>query len=187
MAESKNNVITHGLSGKVGDLIVFRNVNGKTIVANKPKERTGELSDEQKTHKKKFQQAIIYAKSAIADPDTAEAYKKAAPKGKSAYNLAVADFFHAPDISEVNLEKYTGKIGDTIAVTVTDDFSVQEVSVTIQNGDGTLVEQGLAQKAPGSVQWIYTASAENSSLDGDKIIIKASDLPGHATEQEEAL
>jgi hypothetical protein len=28
MAQSKNNTIAHGLSGKVGDLIVFRNVNG---------------------------------------------------------------------------------------------------------------------------------------------------------------
>jgi len=31
MAESKNNVITHGLSGKLGDLIVFRNWNGKLL------------------------------------------------------------------------------------------------------------------------------------------------------------
>ena len=44
MAESKNNVITHGLSGKVGDLIVFRSRFGRTFVSSKPKERTGELS-----------------------------------------------------------------------------------------------------------------------------------------------
>jgi len=39
MAESKNNIITHGLSGKVGDLIVFSQRNGKTIVSRAPKER----------------------------------------------------------------------------------------------------------------------------------------------------
>ncbi|SDF09761.1 hypothetical protein SAMN05421825_1031 [Epilithonimonas hungarica] len=33
MAESKNNIITHGLSGKVGDLIVFRQRSGDTIVS----------------------------------------------------------------------------------------------------------------------------------------------------------
>lgn len=43
MAESKNNIVTHGLSGKVGDLLVFSQRNGKTIVSKAPKERTGEL------------------------------------------------------------------------------------------------------------------------------------------------
>lgn len=88
----------------------------------------------------------------------------------------MVDFFHAHDISEGNFAKYTGKTGDTIAM-----------SVSIQNRDGTLVEQGLAQKAPGSVQWIYTTIAENSSLEGGKIVIKASDLPGYTSEKEKAL
>jgi hypothetical protein len=30
MAESKNNIITHGLSGKIGDLTVFSQRDGKT-------------------------------------------------------------------------------------------------------------------------------------------------------------
>lgn len=112
MAQSKNNIITHGLSGKVGDLIVFRSLNGKTIIASKPGARTGELSDAQKQNQKRFQQAIVYAKSAVADPDTKSAYKAAAEEGESPYNVAVADFMHAPDISEVNLSNYKGKIGD---------------------------------------------------------------------------
>jgi len=48
MAQSKNNIITHGLSGKVGDLIVFRSWNGKTIVASKPTARTSDLTRTQK-------------------------------------------------------------------------------------------------------------------------------------------
>ena len=35
MAESKNNIITHGLSGKIGDLIVFSQRDGKTFAAKK--------------------------------------------------------------------------------------------------------------------------------------------------------
>ena len=62
MAESKNNVITHGLTGLVGDMIVFRNRGGKTYVSSKPKERTGELSDGQKQQQKRFQEAILYEK-----------------------------------------------------------------------------------------------------------------------------
>ena len=33
MAKQTNNVITHGLSGKVGDLLVFRQRAGKTVIA----------------------------------------------------------------------------------------------------------------------------------------------------------
>jgi hypothetical protein len=37
MAKSRNNVVTHGLSGLIGDLLVFRQRANKTIVANRPK------------------------------------------------------------------------------------------------------------------------------------------------------
>jgi len=94
---------------------------------------------------------------------------------------------HAPDINEVNMSKYSGKVGDTITISVKDDFKVAEVSVTILNEDGTEVEHGMAQAALGALQWVYTATADNSSLTGDKIIIRASDLPGHTTEKEQAL
>lgn len=187
MAQSKNNIITHGLSGKIGDLIVFRNRNGKTIVASKPKERTGELSELQKEHHKLFQQAVIYAKSALTNPETKQAYKDAADEGESAYNVAVADFMNAPDIEEIDLSKYTGKSGDIITITVTDDFMVQEVSVSILNADGTEVEHGLAQSTLGGLQWHYTATAANSSLEGDKIVIRASDLPGNTVEKQETV
>jgi len=93
MAESKNNVITHGLSGKLGDLIVFRNRNGKTIVASKPGPRTGELSEAQKEHQKHFQEATIYGKAALTNPATKAGYEAVASDGETAYNVAVADFF----------------------------------------------------------------------------------------------
>jgi hypothetical protein len=123
----------------------------------------------------------------VADPDTKAAYKAAAVEGEGPYNVAVADFMHAPDIEEIDLSKYTGKVGDVISVTVTDDFKVAEVSVSILNKNGTEVEHGFAQSALGGLNWLYTATADNSSLTGDKIIIRASDLPGHTTEKEQAL
>ncbi|MGB4415636.1 MAG: hypothetical protein WBI53_12245 [Paludibacter sp.] len=184
MAQSKNNIVTHGLSGKMGDLIVFRNRAGKIIVASTPREHTGEPTEAQKHQRKRFQEATIYAKIALANPETKEAYKEAADEGESAYNVAVADFMHAPDIDEIDLSQYAGKVGDTITVTVTDDFKVAEVSVTILNADGTEVEQGLAQSALGGLQWLYTATAVNNSLEGDKIIIRASDLPHNKAEEE---
>ncbi len=37
MAESMNNPITHGMSGTIGNVVVFRQRAGKTVVANIPK------------------------------------------------------------------------------------------------------------------------------------------------------
>lgn len=65
MAVSKNNVVTQGLSGLVGDMLVFRNYFGKTIVSSKPKARTGEPSVSQQAHTKKFQEATLYAKQQL--------------------------------------------------------------------------------------------------------------------------
>jgi len=187
MAESKNNVITHGLSGKLGDLIVFRNRNGKTYVASTPREQTGEPSEAQKKHQKKFQQAVLYGKSALADPATKAAYQASAAQNENAYNVAVADFMHAPDIDEIDLSTYSGKVGDTIKVKATDNFIVKEVAVGIFNADGSEVEHGLAQLSTNGIDWVYTTTANNESLAGDKIVIQATDLPGNTTIGEKEL
>ncbi len=86
MAKQSNNVVTHGLSGKIGDLLVFRQRGGKTIVAKMPVKTTKE-SEKQK-HRRKFQQGVLYGKAAMADPGTKELYKaKAATKKLAPFNV----------------------------------------------------------------------------------------------------
>lgn len=187
MAESKNNIVTHGLSGKVGDLLVFSQRNGKTVVSKAPKERTGELSDKQKAHKLKFQKAVLYAKAALANPIKNQMYEARADsaKGITTYNVAVADLLNAPDIEEIDLSGYSGTPGDLIKITATDDFEVVAVTVKIENADGSLVEQGTAVN--NGAEWIYTATASNPDLAGDKITVQATDNPANMTELIEQL
>lgn len=187
MAESKNNIVTHGLSGLVGDMLVFRNRAGKTIVSAKPKERTGELSEAQKQHLALFQEAVLYGKSVMADENLKAEYKAAAPEGASAYNVAVGDFMNAPNIKTVNVSNYTGKPGETIEMEVTDDFRVAAVKVAIYNPDGSIVEQGDAVQQTNELKWIYTTTETNDSLSGDKIVIRAFDLPGNMTEEDKTI
>lgn len=59
-----NNVLTHGLSGKIGDLIVFRQAGGKALVFSAPKQQTKPPTESQKEQQRRFQQAVIYAKAA---------------------------------------------------------------------------------------------------------------------------
>ncbi|WP_177764707.1 hypothetical protein [Flavobacterium sp. I3-2] len=187
MAESKNNIVTHGLSGKVGDILVFSQRNGKTIVSKAPKERKGEASEKQKEQITKFQQAVIYAKTALQDQTTKALYTAVAKpeKGISAYNVAVADLLNAPKIEEIDLSNYNGNINDTIVVTAIDDFQVAVVKVIINNADGSLVEQGNATLQ--RTKWVYIATANNSDLTGDKITIQATDIPDNLSEKTETI
>lgn len=186
MAESKNNIITHGLSGKVGDIIVFSQRGGKTIVSKAPKRKT-EFTEKQKEQHEKFQQAVIYAKNVLKNPVSKQMYDEAAAKkkGVNSYNIAIADLLHAPDIQEIDLSAYTGQAGDTIKIKVSDDFQVKAVTVQIQNADGSVVEQGNAL-LQGAV-WVYTATAANTNLSGDKITVRATDNPDNLAEKEQTL
>ncbi|MDR2563797.1 MAG: hypothetical protein LBC98_07625 [Prevotellaceae bacterium] len=181
MAISRNNVITFGLSGKVGDILVFRQKDGQTIVAKAPRQ-SGKLSEKQKEHRKRFQQAVIYAKAATESSETAELYKAVAAKRKqNPINVAVADFFNAPDIDHVDLSGYAGAAGELIIVGATDDFAVKSVHIKIVNADGT-VEEGAAVQ--NGARWHYTTIAENNSIETSKIVVSVSDIPGNLTEQE---
>ena len=37
---SSNNVVTYGLQGLIGRMLVFKQMNGKTVVANRPRKST---------------------------------------------------------------------------------------------------------------------------------------------------
>ncbi|TCN72288.1 hypothetical protein [Acetobacteroides hydrogenigenes] len=187
MAEVKNNIITQGVSGMLGDQIVFRQIKGKTIISVKPKQPE-KYSDKQLEAKRKFQSAVIYGKSATADPVKKAEYEAGKDdKFSSAYQVAVADFLNAPDIEDVNLKGYKGNVGDVITIRVTDDFKVAEVKVSIHNPDGSLVEEGNAVQLLGGVDWSYKATAKNDSLAGDKITITAYDMPGNETAKDSTL
>ncbi|MDR1340484.1 MAG: hypothetical protein LBK58_10595 [Prevotellaceae bacterium] len=181
MVKQKGNVVTHGLSGKIGDLLVFRQRDGQTIVSKIPEQQKN-ASEKQVELRKRFQQATVYAKIAASTPGVKELYAEAAKKrrGMTAYSVAVADYFNAPDIDNVDLSEYAGAEGDEIRIIASDDFAVKSVHVQISNADGYTIEEGYAVNSIGDL-WIYTATANNESPDGCKIVVSASDMPGNVT------
>jgi hypothetical protein len=186
MAKSKNNVVTHGLSGKIGNMLVFSQRAGKTVVSTLSHVKH-EPTELQKQHQRRFQQAILYGKASIADADMKEAYRLSAEPGQSAFNVAVADFFNAPDIEHIDLSRYTGNVGDKISVRASDDFAVGEVVVRITNADGSLVEEGAAKPDATGYEWTYTATQPNQNLEGDRIEVLAFDTPGNVAREEHVL
>lgn len=188
MAKSKNNVITHGLSGLVGDLLVFRQRANKTIVADRPKPFSTPPTDLQLGIQRRFKKAAQYARTAILDPLLKAGYRAVARLGQSAYNRAFKDYQLAPEFDEdVNLSTYTGAIGEEISVSVIDDFQVIGVKVKIINADLSLLEEGDAVQSDNGLDWIYTCTAVNAAPAGSKIIFTASDLPGNQTVLEKVI
>ena len=83
-------------------------------MAKAPKKKVTEWSEAQEQHRLKFQEAVLYAKNAIADETTKEAYKDSAEENETAYNVAVSDFLNAPYINEIDVSHYTGQPGSYI-------------------------------------------------------------------------
>jgi hypothetical protein len=69
---------------------------------------------------------------------------------------------------------------------VSDDFAVKSVHVQIHNADGSPVEDGYAVHGIGNL-WTYAATQSNAILEGDRIVITASDLPGNISAGEQRL
>ena len=177
MAKIRNNIITQGLSGSLGNQIVFRaGRGGQTIVATMPS--TGrEFNASQLAHQEAFRQAIAYAKSA---KEEAVYLTKAQGTTMTAFNAAVADWFNKPQVLEIDAEAWTGNISQVIRVKAQDDTFIASVKVTIKDNNGSVVEQGNAVQADG-LWWHYTTStlAQGGSFNITAVV---EDLPGNSHE-----
>jgi hypothetical protein len=61
---------------------------------------------------------------------------------------------------------------------------LKTVKVGIEKSDGTLIEEGNAAIQPDGLNWQYTTTTANGNNAGNKLLITATDLPGHSiTEQ----
>src|SRR5260221_1225720 len=118
MGKIKKNRITKGFSGKYGDDIVFRQVDGQTIFA-RPGEITAAPTDKQMEVRKNFGEATNYANAAISNPQAGQDYKlMAAAQGlKNAYLAAVTDYLTVPEIGRGYIASYKEAVGDVINMT----------------------------------------------------------------------
>ena len=178
MARVRKNVLLEGLAGMVGGQLVFkRDKAGRTIVTNRPHfDEDRKFSASQLTQQARFREAMAYAKEAS---QTQAVYaEKAAGTSKTAYNVAVADWFHMPEVGEIDLSGYTGAAGEVIRARVTDDVAVAQVTIVIATSAGEVVEQGRMNHEQG-VWYAYTTTA-GCPAGPARVMVTGLDLPGHA-------
>ncbi|WP_454980889.1 hypothetical protein [Capnocytophaga haemolytica] len=182
MAEVKDNVFLKGVSGKFGDQFVFKQRNGKTFICRKP-QLPAQRTPNQKKHAMRFADATAYSVEARQDPELYNYYAKIAKrKGKTAHNIAVADYFAMPSIEEIDASHYTGAAGETIIIDAYKATKVAKVTVSLRDAEGILIEQGEATEALRG--WHYTTTVSNPQPSGTLLTVRAIDFLGNIAEQE---
>lgn len=104
-----------------------------------------------------MRKATTYANFA----NTQEVYiNKARENNVTAYSIALTDWFIAPRVLQINIDRWTGEIGQTIRVKARDNILVADVSVVIRDAEENVLETGEAvQSEAGSAWWNYTTSS----------------------------
>ncbi|GAO42745.1 hypothetical protein FPE01S_01_17630 [Flavihumibacter petaseus NBRC 106054] len=167
------------LSGMIGHELVFRNWEGKMIVQKAPGKRKTKPTRAMAVQNNKFKQGMAYGVRMNQDADMKDAYyRKRAPR-QNVCSRALQDFLTAPEVTDINVNGYAGRPGDTIEIRAQDDFHVAYVQVDIWSSGGVLVERGDAAVQPSGLVWTYTAKADNQDLAGTKVTAYAMDIPNN--------
>jgi len=181
MAHVQKNRIPAAFTGTLGNEIVFREWDGKTIVARTPKKRKGDPTQPQTQIQEKFLLASRYAKAVLSGQVTGmkDAYAGVLRPRQNIYSRALEDFMSPPIVKSIDKLNYKGVVGDKITIRAFDDFRITGVLVQITAANGTLLEQGNAQVQSNGLDYTYTATLANSVLPGSKIKAIATDVPGN--------
>ncbi|MBN1453714.1 MAG: hypothetical protein JW963_22060 [Anaerolineales bacterium] len=153
MAKIRKNDILFGLSGSLGNVVFSQMPDGSTRVSMKPSYRRRKATQGQKENRKRFQQAAYYAREAAKTyPIYAELAKGTM---KTAYNIALSDWFHPPVIHCIARED------GRIRVQVRDNVMVTKVQVRVVNPEGEVLEAGEARQVD-STWWEFATQTQGT-------------------------
>jgi hypothetical protein len=182
MAKVNRNVVIDGAQGRLGrQLLLKRDKAGRTILSAKPVfDPDRVFTPAQQAQQLAFRQAVAYALSMRDNPLYA---RLAAGTPRTPRNIAIADWFHPPEILELDLDRYTGHAGQLIRVKAVDNVRVETLTLSISAADGTPLEQGPATRVDG-LYWEYLTTASAAGSRPLRVLACAQDLPGHTTRLE---
>jgi hypothetical protein len=183
MAIIKDNKIMRGVSGKFGDVVVYRQLRGKTIMANKPSKPTTQ-SELQRENRRRFAKASAFAKHVLQDPQKKEYYLQKARKLKlpNAYTAAITDYMRKPMVMSV---KCRGNAGENVMIIAAKKgFSLSSVTVSLVNRDGVSIATSNAMPTDRQRhEWKARLAAGpgiwNDTTEGGRIIVMAIDHAGN--------
>ena len=180
MAKSMN-IATKGMSGMIGGTLVFRKVNGKTVVASAPVPSSKQPTEGQLQQRERFRLASMYAQRVAHDPLLNEEYAQVALQKKlaSARVVAIADYFRLPEI--LSLTVSTKPAGSIVEAIVADYVRVKTVTVAVNGPDGSVLETGKGVMGIDKQTWTYRVQNSANLVAGVSFEITATELPGNVT------
>ncbi len=187
MAIVDKNIIIKGLKGKLGNMLVFRQRNGKTIVSTVPQKTDKPPTPAQLTRREKFRKAVVYAQGVLQNPTLHAWYAANLFHHQSVYHAALSDFMHPPQILAIDTQSYHGKQGDHVFITIPEESRATGVTLTFCHADGTLAEEGTARPGIQKNQWVYTAQHTQPSWHSFTLLVRSADKPGNTSELTTAL
>ena len=167
MAKVKPNDLIKGLSGSIGRLVFRRMPDGSVVVSGAPDFRRRKFSKGQQEHQQRFREASVYARQAAK---TQPIYAKVGIETlKTAYNIALSDWFNPPVIHQVKQR------AGSIFAEAGDNVMVTKILFTVLDEDGKIAEQGEGTKGEGD-WWEYIPG-----IPGKRMVVEASDTAGNVT------
>ena len=172
MAKIQLNSILTAMSGTLGKTLVMRQMrDGSIIISGKPDFRKRKFSKDQLTHQSRFQKAASYARFAAK---TQPVYAQLAEgTTKTAYNIALSDWFNPPVIRSIKQQS------GLIRIEATDNVLVTKVIVTVLDAEERVLEKGEAIPMEGV--WEYIPAAHG------RVKVEAHDLAGNTATKEMVL
>jgi hypothetical protein len=181
MARVYSSIVILGSNGLVGGHLTDRKAHvERSILSSKPLlDDYRKAKEARQIHEVVMRESTTYANFA----QTQDVYiTKAKRLGVTPYSLALVDWFEAPRVLEINVDSWTGKIGQTIRVKARDNVRVAHVSIVIRDVHENVLEMGEAtQSEPGSAWWNYTTRSMVKMTPFPMLEAIAYDLPGNST------
>ena len=173
MSKVKLNPTLTSLRGTLGKGLVIRQMrDGSFIISAKPDFSRRKFSKGQLTHQSRFKEGVAYARYAAK---TQPIYTQlAAGTTKTAYNIALSDWFNPPVIHNIEQQK-----SGLIRIEATDNVLVTKVIVTVLDAEERVLEKGEAILINGFWEYIPAASG--------KVRVEAHDLAGNTASKEMVL
>lgn len=160
--------------------LVYRQVNGKTVVSSRPRPSSKPPTEKQKAHKERFKAGAEYANSVKENAELSQIYHAGVKPGVGVYGVALADFIKAPVVEDVFIKKFKGEAGDVVGVYAYDDFAVTSLTVALLDENGKTIESGEARVVVENGSYEYDLQADLPADMPVYIKVTAKDRPGNA-------
>ena len=134
-------------------------------------------------------EAVAYAKSVLARPAILEEFTAIAAhkKIKSPLMAVMTDYLSNFKLQLISTEGFDGMVGFPFAIILKDNYRAKEMTVSISNKDGTIVESGNASFKFGDHAWIYTTTKAYTDTVGLKLTVTVKDRRANVATYEKVM